>query len=429
MSGAGSPGEAARPGGATRRGALAALLPRSASRDAPVLLLTRALRGFADGFVSVLLVAYLLTLGYSDLQIGALVTGTLFGSAALTLFVGLRGARLSRRRVLLGASALMAATGLGFAGLTDFWPLLVVGFAGTLNPSSGDVSVFLPTEQALLSETVAPRDRTAIFARFTLAGALAGAFGALASGLPSVIAEARGWEVEPLQRAGFLLYAAVAVANACLYRTLSPAVELDQASIPTRALATSRPIVLRLSALFSLDSFGGGFVVQSLLVLWLYKRFGLSEETAAAIFFAVGILQAFSQLVSSWLAARIGLINTMVYTHLPANVFLMLAALMPNAPLAVAFLLLRTSLSQMDVPARQSYVMAVVPPEERPAAASVTNVPRSLAAALPPFLAGAMLARSSFGWPLILAGLLKAIYDILLWLQFRAVRPPEERGA
>jgi predicted MFS family arabinose efflux permease len=391
-----------------------------------VLLVTRALRGFADGFVSVLLVAYLLALGYSDLQIGAIITGTLLGSAALTLLVGLRGGRLSRRRLLLGASALMAATGLGFAGLTAFWPLLLIGVAGTLNPSSGDVSVFLPTEQALLSETVQPRDRTAIFARFTLAGALAGAFGALASGLPSLLAEARGWEVEPLQRAGFLLYAAIALVNALLYRSLSSAVEPERAALPARALATSRPIVLRLAALFSLDSFGGGFVVQSLLVLWLYKRFGLSEETAATIFFAVGLLQAFSQLVSSWLAARIGLINTMVYTHLPSNVLLVLAALMPNAPLAVAFLLLRTSLSQMDVPARQSYVMAVVPPAERPAAASVTNVPRALAAALPPFLAGAMLARTSFGWPLILAGLLKATYDVLLWRQFRSVRPPEE---
>jgi len=279
----------------------------------------------------------------------------------------------------------------------------------------------------LLSGTVQPRDRTAIFARFALAGALAGAFGALASGLPSALAGWRGWDLEPLQRAGFLLYAAVALANALLYRALSPAVESDRADLPARALATSRPIVLRLAALFSLDSFGGGFVVQSLLVLWLYKRFGLSEETAATIFFAVGLLQAFSQLVSSWLAARIGLINTMVYTHLPSNVLLILAALMPTAPLAVAFLLLRTSLSQMDVPARQSYVMAVVPPAERPAAASVTNVPRALAAALPPFLAGAMLARTSFGWPLILAGLLKAVYDVLLWRQFRAVRPPEEQ--
>jgi predicted MFS family arabinose efflux permease len=405
------------------------LLPASASGDAAVLLVTRALRGFADGFVSVLLVAYLLALGYSDIQIGAIVTGTLLGSAALTLLVGLRGGRLSRRRLLLGASALMAATGLSFAGLTDFWPLLLVGVVGTLNPSSGDVSVFLPTEQALLSETVRPSDRTAIFARFTLAGALAGAFGALASGLPSALAGARGWEVEPLQRAGFLLYAAIALVNAFLYRSLSPAVEPDRAGLPGRALATSRPIVLRLAALFSVDSFGGGFVVQSLLVLWLYKRFGLSEETAATIFFAVGLLQAFSQLVSSWLAARIGLINTMVYTHLPSNVLLVLAALMPNAPLAVAFLLLRTSLSQMDVPARQSYVMAVVPPAERPAAASVTNVPRALAAALPPFLAAAMLARTSFGWPLILAGVLKAVYDVLLWRQFRAIRPPEESAA
>jgi predicted MFS family arabinose efflux permease len=410
---------------ASRRTPLGWLLPRSASRDAALVLAARALRGFGDGFVSVLLAAYLVALGFSAVQIGVIVAGTLLGSAALTLLVGLRGGSLSPRRLLLGACALMAITGLGFAGFTQFWPLLLVAFAGTLNPTAGDVSVFLPTEQALLSETVRPRERTAIFARFALLGSLAGAFGALASGLPSLLAAAQGWDVTALQRAGFVAYAGIAVLNAVLYRRLSTVPAPERAAAPQRTLERSRGIVLRLSALFSLDSFGGGFVVQSLLVLWLYKRFGLSEETTAAIFFAVGILQAFSQLASPWLAARIGLIETMVYTHLPANIFLILAALMPSAPLAVAFLLLRTGLSQMDVPARQSYVMSVVPPEERAAAASVTNVPRSLAAALPPLLAGALLARTSFGWPLIVAGVLKSIYDVLLLIQFRRIRPAE----
>ena len=404
------------------------LLPRSATSDAWRLLLTRALRGFADGFVSVLLAAYLLELGFSDLQIGAVVTGTLLGSAVLTLLVGLRGGVISRRRLLLAASALMAATGLGFAGVTAFWPLLLVAVVGTLNPSSGDVSVFLPTEQALLAEAVEPRERTAIFARFALAGALPAAFGALASGLPSALAAARDWDVTLLQRGGFLLYAAIALINALLYRSLSPAVEVERGSAPARPLARSRSIVLRLSALFSLDSFGGGFVVDSLLVLWLFKRFGVSQETVGAVFFGVGLLQAFSQLLSPWLARRIGLINTMVFTHLPANMFLTLAAFMPTAPLAIAMLLARTSLSRMDVPARQSYVMAVVPPEERAAAASVTNVPRSLTAAFAPLLAGALLARSSFGWPLLIAGVCKAVYDVLLLIQFRAVHPPEEQA-
>jgi MFS family permease len=402
-----------------------ALMPPSATADARRLLATRALRGFADGAVSVLLADYLSAIGMSPLQIGAIVTGTLLGSAALTLAVGLLGHRLGRRRLLLGAAALMFVTGLGFLGVTAFWPLLVVAVAGTLNPSAGDVSMFLPTEQAALSETVEARDRTAIFGLYNLSGSLAGALGALASGLPVLAARREGWELATAERSAFVLYAAVAVVAGAIYVRLSPALE---AAGPSKVapLRKSRRIVLHLAALFSLDSFGGGFTVQSLLALWLFRRFALPVETAGAIFFAAGVAAAFSQLVSAKLAARIGLINTMVYTHLPSNVLLILVALMPDVKLAVALLLLRMSLSQMDVPARQSYVMAVVPPEERPAAASVTNVPRSLAAALAPLGAGAMLEHSSFGWPLLCGGLLKAIYDVLLLVQFRAVQPPEE---
>jgi MFS family permease len=401
-----------------------ALLPATATRDARCLVATRAVRGFADGVVSVLLAGYLTELGYSPLEVGAIVTGTLLGSAALTLVVGLYGHRLSRRRVLFGASALMLATGAGFFGVTAFWPLLVIAAAGTLNPSSGDVSVFLPVEQAVLSEAVAPGERTVLFAWYNLAGSLAGALGALASAVPAALARRHGWPLAAAERSGFALYALLAVVTAQIYRTLSPAVERRGAR-GAAPLARSRRIVLELATLFSLDSFGGGFVVQSLLVLWLYRRFALSVEWAAAVFFVTGLCAAFSQLVSSRLAGRIGLIPTMVFTHLPANVFLMLAALMPTARLAVLFLCLRMSLSQMDVPARQSFVMAVVPPEERPAAASVTNVPRSLAAALSPLLAGVMLERSSFGWPLLVGGALKAAYDLLLLRQFRAVVPPE----
>src|SRR5207248_559221 len=194
---------------------------------------------------------------------------------------------------------------------------------------------------------------------------------------------------------------------------------------PAQRLARSRGIVLKLSALFSLDSFGGGFVVQSLLVLWLFRRFALPVQVAGAIFFAAGLLAAFSQFVSGRLAARIGHVRTMVFTHLPANVFLVLAGLMPTAPLAILFLLLRMALSQMDVPARQAFVMAVVPREERAAASSVTNVPRSLAAALSPFVAGYLLDQTSFGWPLIVGGILKAIYDLALFARFSQVRPQE----
>lgn len=399
------------------------LLPKGADPESARLVLARGLRGFADGMVSVLLASYLLDLGFSPGEVGILVTGTLLGSAALTLGVGMFGQAAAPRTILLAASGLMLATGLGFASIGDFWPLLLVAVAGTLNPSNGDVSVFLPTEQAILSGFATGQTRTALFARYNLSGTFCAAFGALCAGVPVAIAKWQDWDLVDAQRSGFVLYALVALTVALIYRGL-PRIE---AALRARAapLAKSRSVVLRLTALFCLDSFGGGFAVQSLLVLWLYQRFDLSVETAAAIFFAAGLLAAFSQLVSAWLAERIGLIRTMVYTHLPSNVFLIIAALMPSAPLAVAFLLLRTSMSQMDVPARQSYVMSVVPPEERAAAASVTNVPRALAAALSPALAGYLLTQTTFGWPLIMAGSAKIVYDLLLLAQFQS-RPPQE---
>jgi MFS family permease len=400
------------------------LLPREVQPDAARLVLARGLRGFADGMVSVLLASYLLDLGFSAGQVGVLVTVTLIGSAALTLAVGVFGQVRSPRTILLGASVLMLATGVGFAGVTEFWPLLLIAFAGTLNPSNGDVSVFLPTEQAVLSGQASGERRTALFARYNLSGTYCAALGALCSGAPILIGRQLDVDLLDAQRAGFVLYATVAVTVAFIYRGL-PKIEPARHG-RTAPLAKSRGVVLRLTALFCIDSFGGGFAVQSLLALWLFQRFDMSVETAGAIFFAAGLLAGSSQLVSAWLAARIGLIRTMVYTHLPSNVFLIVAALMPSAPLAVAFLLLRTSMSQMDVPARQSYVMAVVPPEERAAAASVTNVPRALAAALSPALAGYLLTQTTFGWPLILCGLTKIVYDLLLLAQFQSKPPQEE---
>ena len=404
------------------------VLPSNTKRDARLLLFTRGARGFADGIVSVLLASYLARLGFTAGQIGAIVTATLLGSAVLTLAIGLAGHRFRRRAVLLGAAGLMVATGLGFAGVASFWPLLLVAFVGTVNPSSGDVTLFLPTEQAVLAEASNARDRTGLFAWYNLTGTFAGAAGALAAGFPDAAAQRFGIEAAQAERAGFLLYSALGIVAALAYARLSPAVEHDT-SAPARPLARSRGIVLKLSALFSLDSFGGGFVVQSLLVLWLFRRFALPVQVAGAIFFAAGLLAAFSQFVAARLAARIGHVRTMVFTHLPANVFLLLAGLMPTAPLAVLFLLLRTSLSSMDVPARQAYVMAMVPREERAAASSVTNVPRSLAAALSPLLSGLLLDRTSFGWPLLCAGALKAAYDLLLFRQFAHLRPAEEVAA
>ncbi|HLG11135.1 MAG TPA: MFS transporter [Dehalococcoidia bacterium] len=403
------------------------LLPRDVGDEAGRLVLARGLRGFADGMVSVLLAAYLTDLGFSAGQVGVLITGTLVGSAALTLSVGILGQSLNARSVLLFTSGLMLATGIGFAGVTEYWPLVLIAIAGTLNPSNGDVSLFLPTEQAVLSGAATGQTRTALFARYNLAGIFCGALGALCAGAPVALAKSQGWDLVDAERSGFVVYALVAVMVAVIYRGLPQPAPLPR--LKTAPLAKSRAVVLRLTALFSIDSFAGGFVVQSLLVLWLFKRFDLSVETAGTIFFVAGLLSACSQLASAWLSARIGLIRTMVYTHLPSNAFLILAALMPNAELAVAFLLLRTSMSQMDVPARQSYVMSVVPPEERAAAASVTNVPRALASALSPALTGLLLSKTTFGWPLILCGSLKIIYDLLLLAQFQSRRPEEEVAA
>jgi MFS family permease len=390
-----------------------------------VLLETRALRALGDGIVSVVLAAYLLAIGLSDIRIGIVVTLTLLGSAALTLTVGLRAHAYPRRRLLRLVSLLMIATGIGFAAFTSFWPLALVGLIGTLNPSGGDVSVFLPTEQALLPATIADEQRTALFARYSLIGTLAAAVGAGLAGLPEWLARLAHIEATTALRFTFLGYASLGLVVLTRYRHLTPAVERSGAPV-ARALGPSKRTVYRLAALFSLDAFGGGFVITALVVLWLQRRFGLSLAVSGAVFFWAGLLSAFSALVAVRIARKIGLVRTMVFTHLPANGLLVLTAFMPNATLAVACLLGRAALSQMDVPARTSYVMAVVTPDERPAAASITNVPRSLASALPPIAAGWMLSQSTFGWPLIIGGTLKATYDLLLLNQFRDLRPPEE---
>jgi MFS family permease len=403
------------------------LLPPEATPDAAILLRARAVRAFGDGFVSVLLPLHLATIGLGSVAIGAVATTALLGSAALTLLVGLVAHRLGRRLLLLRASLLMVATGLGFAVVHDFWPLLVVAFVGTLNPSSGDVSVFLPTEQALLPQTVSDRQRTALFARYSLFGSLVVALGSLCAGLPALVAARTPLSLAQALDGMFLVYALLGVAVWGLYGGLSPGIE-PAAAGPAAPLTESKRTVAKLAALFSLDSFGGGFVVQSILALWLFQRFDLLVATAGTIFFAANLLAAFSALVAVRIARRIGLLNTAVFTHLPANLFLLLTPFMPTLELAILCLLLRSALSQMDVPVRNSYVMAVVTPAERAAAAGITAVPRSLAAALGPLPAGWLLGQTAFGWPLVIAGTLKGLYDLLLWREFRAIRPPEEAG-
>ncbi len=402
-------------------------LPDGTSSDAGILLAARGLRAYGDGFVSVLLPLHLSMLGFSAVRIGILTTATLLGSAALTLMVGNLAGRWPRRSLLIRASALMIATGLGFAFLDGFWPLLIVAFVGTLNPSSGDVSVFLPTEQSLLPQTTPVTNRTSLFARYSLVGSLVAAVGALSAGLPDLFAH---WFNIPVARTVsgmFVTYALIGIVVMWLYRHLSPRIEPSAVDRASR-LGPSKKAVYRLAALFSIDSFASGLALQSVIALWLFLRFDLSVATAGTIFFWTGLLAAGSQLLAPVLARKIGLVNTMVFTHLPANVFLMLTPFMPSLPLAIACLLARSALSQMDVPARTSYVMAVVTPPERAAAASITTVPKSLATALSPLLAGSLLGVTAFGWPLLIAGALKSCYDVTLFALFRNVRPPEEQA-
>jgi MFS family permease len=393
--------------------------------DAARVLAARALRAFGDGAISLLLPVYLTALGFDAFHVGIIATATLLGSAAVTLLIGVVAHRFTRRGTLLAASVLMTATGLAFAFVTDFWPLVLIAFVGTLNPSSGDVSLFLPLEQALLSHTAADRDRTRVFAWYSLTGSLVGALGSLFAGVPKLLIARYGLGLLPILDAMFILYALFGVASFALYRRLTPVAE-GEGEKPAAPLGPSKRIVYTIAALFSLDAFGGGLVVQTLLALWLFKRYSLPLDTAAVIFFWMGVLSSISFLIAVPISRRIGLINTMVFTHLPSNVCLMLVPLMPNLGLAVALLFARSALSQMDVPTRTSYVMAVVTPGERAAEASVTAVPRSLAAAMSPVLAGALLTLTSFGWPLVIAGALKAAYDLLLLAMFRNVRPPEE---
>ncbi|MBM3598484.1 MAG: MFS transporter [Alphaproteobacteria bacterium] len=399
------------------------IIPPSAGREARLVLVNRTLRAFADGYVAVILPLHLAVLGMGAVEIGVIATATLFGSALLNLAVGFAGSRYSQRGTLLAASLLMVMTGIGFAWFDSFWPLLIIALIGTLNPSGGDVSVFLPLEQTILAQSVAPAERTALFARYSFLSSIMIAFGALGAGL--VDAAALVVELRTALTGMFLLYAAIGAAAFGVYWLMPP----DHLSGTRRAhapLGPSRGRVWRLAALFSVDAFGGGFIVNSLLALWLYQRFDLSVSTAGTIFFVTGVCSAVSFFIAERLAARFGLINTMVFTHLPSSVLLILAAFAPDLWLAAALLVVRALLSQMDVPTRASFVMAVVTPAERPAAASLTTVPRSLASSLAPAMSGAMLAATPFGWPLIIAGCIKIAYDLELLRQFARIKPPEE---
>jgi MFS family permease len=384
------------------------------------ILAARALRAFADGYVAVLLPAYLLALGHGQLEVGFLSTATLLGSALATLAVGRWGHRFSLRGLLLGAAVLMTLTGLGFATLTSLWPLLVVAFMGPLNPSGGDVSVFLPLEHSALAGATHAEARTALFARYSFTGSMFGAVGALAAAVPDWLV-GHGWALPDALRGMFVVYAAIGLIVWVLYMRI-PRPEAEDLKPPV-ALGPSRGIVAKLAALFSIDAFAGGLVINALLALWLFERFGMSLTAAGAFFFWTGTFSAVSQLAAAPLARRIGLVNTMVFTHIPSSLCLIGAAFAPTLGLALGLLLARSLLSQMDVPARSAYVMSVVTPDERPAAASLTAVPRSLASAASPSLAGAMFAAGLLSAPLVACGVLKIAYDLALFAAFRKVAP------
>jgi len=404
------------------------LLPPGASGDAVRVLVARGVRSFGDGYVALLFPIYLVDLGFSALAIGAIVTSTLIGTALLTLWVGWIANRHSRRLLLIAAAVLMSATGAGFAAVTDFWPLLLIAFVGTMNPTSGDASVFVPLEQTVLTQTIAARWRTALFARYSVVGSCMTALGVLAAALPDFMTAWTGCTRMAAMQLMFGFYAGLGLVALLLYRPLSPAVEMAEEA-QKAPLHQSKRLVYGMAALFGMDSFGTGFLVQSLLALWLYQAFQVSVTTTATILFWSGICSAVSYLVAVPIATRFGLINTMVFTHLPSNILLILIPFAPDLATAIALLLARSALSQMDVPTRTSYVMAVVAPEERPAAASITAVPKTFAWAAGSMISGYLLTLSSFGWPLLIGGVIKGVYDILLLIKFQKVRPPEEAGA
>jgi len=385
--------------------------------------LARAVRDFGDGFVAIVLPVYLIALGLSAFDVGIVATLALAGSALLTLAVGLVGGHHDQRRLLLAAAALMAGTGLAYAAASDYAVLLLVAFVGTINPSGGSTSVFVPLEHTVLSGAVAPAVRTRAFARYSLTGALAGAVGSLAAAAPEWLATLGIGQIAAL-KAMFVAYAALGVLGGVVYSRIPLQKTKNRKTAP---LGPSRGVVYRLAALFSIDAFAGGFVVQSLLALWLFERFEMSLGAASLFFFWTGVFSAFSFPVAAWIGARIGLVNTMVFTHIPSSLCLIGAAFAPSLELALGLLLVRAALSQMDVPTRSSYVMAVVTEAERPAAASVTAVPRSLASAASPAMAGALFAAGLHAWPLVLCGCLKIAYDLLLLAAFRHLKPPEER--
>jgi MFS family permease len=409
---------------------------RDLGPDGRTLFALRTLRMFGYGFLAVVLVLYLDAAGLDPLAIGAVLTLTLVGDTVLSLWLTTHADRIGRRIVLIVSSLLVVLAGAVFAA-TDWLPLLITaGIVGVISPTGNEVGPFLAIEQASLTEVVPGRRRTATFAWYNVVGYVATATGALASGLVGQMLVSAGYAPLDAYRAVVIGYAVIGLLMAAIATRLGPSIEIaappaNELGVARRlGLGKSRSVVFRLSALFSIDAFAGGFIPQSLMAYWFSLQFGVSPAGLGVIFFAANLLAAVSSLSAARIAARIGLIETMVFTHLPSNVLLILVPLMPTLPLAVAVLLLRFSLSQMDVPTRQSYVMAVVEPDERSAAAGVTGIARTVGASISPSISSVLVASAATAaLPFYLAGGLKILYDLLVYRDFRSVRPPEEASA
>ena len=408
------------------------------SADVRLLFVTRAMRLFAYGFLALILWLYLAELGLTAPRIGLLLTMTLLGDVVVSLPITATADRVGRKWMLIVGAVLMAAAGAVFLSTDDFLLLIVAATIGVISPSGNEVGPFLAIEQAALAQVVSEQERTHVFAWYSLTGSLATAFGALLCGLTvQGLHDYAGFSKLESYRTVLWVYAGVGVLLAILFTRLSRGAEVHappptHAPAPRRSLLglhRSRGVVFGLAALFALDAFAGGFVIQSAMVEWFQIRFGADAATLGVIFWAANFLAGFSALAAAAVARRVGLLRTMVFTHAPSNVLLILVPLMPNLPLAAAVLLLRFAISQMDVPARQSYTAALVSPDERSAAAGVTGVARTAGASLSPYLVGLLLAPAlaPMGWPFIISGALKLLYDGLVYWRFQAVVPPEEK--
>lgn len=406
------------------------------SADGKLLVFTRLVRMFAYGAGAVVLALYLTAAGFSERQIGFLLTGTLIGDGVLSLWIAGIADRFGRKRMLLIGALLMIVTGFIFALPSGHLLLTLATILGTMSPTGNEVGAFLSIEQATLPQTTTHEHRTPVFAWYNMLGSFATACGALTAGGFAALLQESGSAPLESYRLIFALYACLGIILFWLFARLSSRIEpIHREQIPAPgflgnyfSLRRTRGIVLKLAALFMLDAFAGGLVVQSLVAYWFHIKFGLDAEILGSIFFGANLLAGLSALAAGRLAAKIGLINTMVWTHVPSNILLILVPLMPSAPLAIALLLLRFSISQMDVPTRQSYIMAVVEPDERSAAAAVTTVARTFSSALSPTLSGLMFAAGLLSVPFFLAGSLKIIYDLLLYRGFITIKPPEEQN-